>query len=342
MLGKSFYHCLSYCLEDKRELSEHLKARLSLQENVQHNNRAEVLDYNLCFGDKHELSEQFKDVRRLNKNVEKPVLHLAIRLASGDQLSHEQWREVARAAAREFQFENNQYICILHKDTEQPHIHIVANRVGYDGKTVNDSNSYRRVADLCRRMEKEYQLQEVLSPRQFLSTKERQVPRRDHRKEKLQENIRQSLEGTRTYAEFEKKIREKGYQVEKGRGIAFEDEKKVRIKGSEVGYSLGTISQILEKNHRESLHQTPEYWQNRKEQSRLARQKMTAGVEKRSEPVKTFTFESSPDKAASQGIGHLIKIALEPVKGAGGGGSSYDPWEEEERRRKRKRKNLHP
>jgi hypothetical protein len=45
---------------------------------------------------------------------------------------------------------------------------------------------------------------------------------------------------------------------------------------------------------------------------------------------------------AAQGIGRLIKIALEPVKGAGGG-SSYDPWEEEERRRrKKKRKGLHP
>src|ERR1700743_3582751 len=119
MLGKSHYHCLSYCLEDKRALSEDQKAQLSAEEQVQHKNRAEVLEYNLCFGNKYELAEQFRDVRRLNKNVEKPVLHLAIRLAQGDQLTNEQWREVAREAAKEFQFEKNQYICILHKDTPQ-------------------------------------------------------------------------------------------------------------------------------------------------------------------------------------------------------------------------------
>lgn len=342
MMGKSFYHCLSYCLEDKRTLSEQQKAELSREDHVQHKNRAEVLDYNLCFGDKHELSEQFKDVRRLNKKVEKPVLHLSLRLAGGDQLTNEQWREVARAAAKEFHFENNQYVCILHKDTQQPHIHIVANRIGYDGKTVNDSNSYRRVAELCRRMEKQYNLQEVLSPRRFLGAKERQIARHDQRKEELREHIRQSLEGTRTYPEFERKIQEKGYRVDKGRGIAFEDEKKVRIKGSEVGYSLGTIEQTLAKNQRESLRQDPEYWQKREEQSRLARKKVSAGLGKRSEKVKGCTFEKSTDGAAEQGIARLIKIALEPVKEAGGG-SSYDPWEEEERRRrKKKRKGLHP
>jgi hypothetical protein len=341
MLGKSHYHCLSYCLEDKQDLSDDRKAQLSVEEQVQHKNRAEVLEYNLCFGNKYELAEQFRDVRRLNKNVEKPVLHLAIRLAPGDQLTNEQWREIAREAAKEFQFEKNQYICILHKDTQQPHIHIVANRVGYDGKAVNDSNSYRRVADLCRRMEKQYQLQEVLSPRQFLAAEQRQLPRHDHRKEQLRDNIREALEGTWTYPDFEKKIREKGYQVDKGRGIAFEDEKKVRIKGSEVGYSLGTIAQILAKNQRGFLRQQPEFQQKHKEISKLARKKVSIGLEKMSEPIKARKIDETIDLEVVQSAGRMIKALMEPVKGAGGG-SSYDPWEEEERRRrKKKKKGLH-
>ncbi len=340
MMGKSFYHCLSYCLEDKRTLSEELKALLSQEEQVHHMNRAEVLEYNLCFGDKYELSDQFKDVRQLNKNVEKPVFHLAIRLAQGDQLSHKQWREVAKAAAKEFQFEKNQYVCILHKDTKQPHIHIVANRVGYDGKTVNDSNSYRRVADLCRQLEKEYQLQEVLSPRRFLTAPERQIPRQDIRKEQLKENIRQALEGTRNYAEFQRKIQEKGYQVDKGRGIAFEDEKKVRIKGSEVGYSLGNIEKILAKNHRESLRQKPEYWQKREEDSRQARNKVAAALKKRPEPEKSPQLGKAIDSLTGRVIGILIRNEAKHMQG-GGGGSSYDPWEEEERRRRKKKRSLH-
>jgi len=319
MIGKSFYHCLSYCLEDKRSLSEEQKIELSQEEQVQHKNRAEVLECNLCFGDKRELYEQFKDVRQLNRKVEKPVFHLAIRLAPGDQLSNEQWRGVAQAAAKEFQFENNQYVCILHKDTQQPHVHIVANRVGFDGKTVSDSNSYRRVADLCRRMEKQYELRQVLSPRQFLSAKERQIPRHDQRKEQLREIIRQSLKGTRAYPEFERKIQEKGYRVDKGRGIAFEDEKKVRIKGSEVGYSLATIEQTLAKNQQASLRKMSENWQKREEQTGLARDKVAAGLGRRSTQVKTRQLKKSAHPATGQGLGRMIKIAFEPVKGAGGG-----------------------
>ncbi|HEX3385271.1 MAG TPA: relaxase/mobilization nuclease domain-containing protein, partial [Mucilaginibacter sp.] len=299
----------------------------------------EVLEYNLCFGDKLDLYGQFKDVRLLNRKVEKPVFHLAFRPAPGDKLSNEQWREVAQAAAKEFQFEHNQYVCILHKDTQQHHIHIVANRIGYDGKTVSDSNSYRRIAELCRRMEKQYELQQVLSPRQFLSAKERQIPRHDQIKEQLREGIRQSLKGTRTYREFERKIQDKGYQVDKGRGIAFEDEKKVRIKGSEVGYSLAIIEQTLAKNQQASLRKMTEYWQKREKQTRLARDKVAAGIGHRSTQVKTRQIKKSAHKTNGQVIGRMIKIAFEPVKGTGGG-SSFDPWEEEERRRRKKKKRL--
>ena len=75
--GKSFYHCLSYCLEDKQKLSKGQKIALSQNDGLSHLNRAEVLEYNRCFGNKYELADQFRDVQRLSKRVEKPVLHLS-------------------------------------------------------------------------------------------------------------------------------------------------------------------------------------------------------------------------------------------------------------------------
>jgi len=165
--GASFYHCISYCLEDKRKLSDEQKKQLSLQEGFQHKGRAEILEYNRCFGDKQELTEQFRDVAKLSRRVEKPVMHLSIRAAPGDQLTTEQWREIGQAAAKEFGLDDHQFICVLHKDTKQPHIHVVGNRVGYDGKVASDSNSYARMAALCRRLEKEYDLKQVLSPVAF-------------------------------------------------------------------------------------------------------------------------------------------------------------------------------
>lgn len=244
-IGASFYHCISYCLEDKKELTEQQKQELSMQDNLQHRERAEILEYNRCFGNKHELTQQFKDVQKLSRRVEKPVLHLSLRLAPGETLTKDQLMEMGRACAKEFGVAENQYICVLHKDTKEQHIHIAANRVGFNGKVASDSNSYKRMASLCRSLEKQYNLQEVLSPRAFLSPKDRLLPRHDQRKERIKEDIRQTLEKVSLYSAFEKRMQALGYKVIKGRGISFIDDKKVKIKGSEVGFSLAKIDRIL-------------------------------------------------------------------------------------------------
>jgi len=248
VIGKSFGHCISYCLEDKKGLSEEQRTELSLQDGLRHQDRAEVLNYHLCFGDKRELTSQFKDVRMLNHHIEKPVLHLTIRPAPGDELSRAQWSSIGEAAAKEFGIDKNQYLCVLHRDTREPHMHIVGNRVGYDGKVASDSQSYARMAAFCRRMELEHSLKQVLSPRRYLSPEQRQIPRHDARKEHLKETITKALQESKTFLEFEKRITEKGYRVEKGRGIAFEDDKHVRVKGSEIGYPLATIDKALDRN----------------------------------------------------------------------------------------------
>jgi len=244
-IGSSFYHCISYCLEDKKELSEQEKIELGLHDHLQHRERAEVLEYNKCFGNKHELTEQFNDVRKLSRRVEKPMLHLSLRLAPGETLTKEQLTEVGRACAKEFGIADNQYICVLHKDTKEQHIHIAANRVGFNGKVASDSNSYKRMAELCRKLEKKYGLQEVLSPRAFLPPKDRLLPRHDSRKDKLKSDIQQTLKQVNSYTAFERQMKELGYKVLKSRGISFIDDKKVKIKGSEVGFSLTKIEKIL-------------------------------------------------------------------------------------------------
>jgi hypothetical protein len=95
------------------------------------------------------------------------------------------------------------------------------------------------------KLEKKYGLQEVLSPRAFMSPKDRLLPRHDSRKEKLKADIEQTLKSASSYLAFEKQMQNLGYKVLKGRGISFIDDKKVKIKGSEVGFSLMKIEKLL-------------------------------------------------------------------------------------------------
>jgi hypothetical protein len=42
--GASFYECIRYCLEDKKNLSEEQKVLKSLKDQLQHKDRAEILE----------------------------------------------------------------------------------------------------------------------------------------------------------------------------------------------------------------------------------------------------------------------------------------------------------
>jgi hypothetical protein len=243
--GNSFYHCFKYCLEDKINLSEEQKFWLSKKDNVQHKDRAEVLYYNNCFGNANELTSQFSEVSKLSRRIQKPVFHFTLSLAHGENLSKNQLLEIAQACTEAYKVDQHQYAVVLHKDTHAQHIHIVANRVGYDGKVASDSNSYLRMANLCRKLELKHELKQVLNPRAFLPKEQRMIPRQNARMDKLKQNIRQVLQQVKTFEQFEQKMKSLGYQVLKGRGIAFIDDKKVKIKGSEVGYSLMMIEKIL-------------------------------------------------------------------------------------------------
>ncbi|MES1221936.1 MAG: relaxase/mobilization nuclease domain-containing protein [Bacteroidota bacterium] len=237
MIGKSFRGCLLYCLQDKIKQQENDEQIMK--------GRAEVLYYNQCFGNARELIKEFNDVRNLNPKLSKPVLHITLSLAPGEKLPANKLTEISQECARGLGFEKNQFVAILHKDTGHQHIHIVANRIGFDGKTLSDSNNYKKIANHCRSMEIKYRLKQVLNPRKYLNQIERKIPRLDQRKQRLNADIKRCLKDSKDYRQFEQKMKALKYEVIKGRGIAFRDSQKVYTKGSEVGFSLSQIEKIL-------------------------------------------------------------------------------------------------
>jgi hypothetical protein len=234
--GKSFKGCLLYCLNDKQKLHK---------DEVVFKNRAEILMFSKCFGNQSELIEQFNEVRQLNPKLARPVLHVTLSFAKNDKLDQNKLIGISEACAKDLGFENNQFVSVFHKDTEHPHMHIVANRIGFDTKTVSDSNNYQKTASFCRKMELKFDLKQVFSPRRYLSKEQRLLPRNDERKKASALAIRNAIFNSKDLEQFIRIMQSKGYKVIKGRGISFIDDKKVKIKGSEIGYSLQKIQQDL-------------------------------------------------------------------------------------------------
>lgn len=243
--GKSFRGCLGYLHEGRLQESQELQ----LEEMTK--KQAEVIHYNNCFGNKKQVVRQLVEVSKLNPNLAKPVFHASLSFAHADGLllNKQQKADIAIAMAEKFAFDKNQFVVITHADTAHEHIHIVANRVGYDGKTASDSNSYKRMAEFCRETETVYKLTPVLSPNRFLKPEERidKAKRVDNRKQILAETLAWAIGKSKTLEQVKTRMEKQGYQVELGRGVAFTDEQQVRFKGSEIGYSLADIKLQLDR-----------------------------------------------------------------------------------------------
>jgi hypothetical protein len=231
--GKSYKGCLRYCLSNKPSQNGT-------------GDRAEVIDYNFCYGNLKEVTGQFEDVGKLNPKLTNKVMHITLSFPPGEILSLAKLKEIADECAKKMEYEKNQSIVIGHNDTQHQHVHIIVNRVGYDGKTVSDSNNYKKISDFCREIENKYKLQRVDSPKKYQSKEQRSEPRQDKRKDKLKSDIRYALNRSKSCTEFEKIMKNFGYEVIRGRGIAFRDRQKVYTKGSLVGYPLAKIQKILD------------------------------------------------------------------------------------------------
>jgi len=229
-VGKDFGGCIRYILEGRNGEKKEI---------------AEVLHYNNCCGSKNELVEQFRDVRALNRKIEKPVWHTSLSLSHNDRLSQRQLLEISDKLAKKFGFDKNQYLVVQHHDTKHQHIHIVSNRVGFDAKAISTSKNYEKISAFCRNIEKEYGLEQVLSPQRFLNKDLQKLPRLDKRKDRVKDIVNKALSQSKSYDEFKSIIEKNNLKIEKGRGIAFIDSKGVRIKGSQIGFSLGKIQKIL-------------------------------------------------------------------------------------------------
>ncbi|HDG8038336.1 TPA: relaxase/mobilization nuclease domain-containing protein [Klebsiella pneumoniae] len=102
-----------------------------------------------------DLTDEFKTVSSFRQDIKKPVFHAFLSLPKNEHLTDEQWQEIAKDYLKEMNIDidKHQYICVRHKDTDQDHIHIVANRIGLDGSVWLGQHSAFNTIAACERLE---------------------------------------------------------------------------------------------------------------------------------------------------------------------------------------------
>ncbi|MDN3551575.1 relaxase/mobilization nuclease domain-containing protein [Mucilaginibacter aquaedulcis] len=128
--------------------------------------KAEVLDSSFTEIKEKAIMEEIKMVRMQRPNLAKYFYHTSLNFPPAENLGNEQMNMIANEYLNNMGFDQHQFIIFRHYDADHPHLHLLVNRIGYDGKVLSDSNDYQRSEAVLRKLEKQYGLTAVISSNQ--------------------------------------------------------------------------------------------------------------------------------------------------------------------------------
>ncbi len=146
------------------------------------------------------------------RKLANPVYHISLNFAQGDgaRLTDGLMVEIAREYMRRMGIVNTQYIVCRHTDTAHPHLHIVANRVDNDGRTISDSNDSRRSVDICRQLTDEYGLH-IANGKD--KVRRERLRGKDRVRYRIYDAVRAALATCRSWSELDKTLNKQGIQI---------------------------------------------------------------------------------------------------------------------------------
>lgn len=100
----------------------------------------------------------FEPYLSANIKTEKTVRHISLNPDPADNVSDEQFAEMAGEYMERMGYGNQPFIVFKHTDIDRTHIHIVSTCVGIDGKKIPDDYDHPRSMAICRDLEKKYNL----------------------------------------------------------------------------------------------------------------------------------------------------------------------------------------
>ena len=163
-----------------------------------------IYQHNMIGETPKERWEEMKEVANLNQRMEKPFLENIIspEKSKGDNLSTEEWQKLSKDYADKMNFGDNQWYAVLHKNTDEKHLHIFANRVDFSGKnTIKDNFIGEKSGKIAEQLAKE---------RGWRTAKEIAQEKKAEMKSTLEECISKS----KSLEDLQYKMQSQGYVLE--------------------------------------------------------------------------------------------------------------------------------
>ena len=216
--------------------------------------------HNLCSREPKTIYEEMKVVSDYNSRCRNKFLRIEIGIAPQDEkrLPVSELMRIAHLFAKRIGLDNHQWVAVTHKDTDNRHIHIIANRISLYGEVYDTTFVSNRAARVAEEISREKGLtiaKEVKAERKHQKTKAN--PTREQTKQQVQQICYALLDkykgtGITGHSMFLYKLHKNGITIERMKnkqdkvyGLRFSYAGQ-SFKASEIGREFGYHS--LQKN----------------------------------------------------------------------------------------------
>ena len=216
--------------------------------------------HNLCSREPKAIYEEMKVISDYNSRCRNKFLRIEIGIAPQDErkLPVSELMRIAHLFAKRMGLDNHQWVAVTHKDTDNRHIHIIANRISLYGEVYDTtfvSNKAARVAEEISREKNLTIAKEVKAERKH--QKEKSNPTREQTKKEVQQICYAQLDkykgtGVTGHSMFLYELNKNGITIERMKnkqdkvyGLKFSYGEHT-FKASEIGREFGYHS--LQKN----------------------------------------------------------------------------------------------
>ena len=200
--------------------------------------------------------QSFIQQTNLNSRMIKTVGHISLNFSAQDKdkLSNLKMVEIANEYMERMGIKDTQYIIVRHYDKEHPHIHLVFNRVDYQGKAISDKNDLFRSEIICKDLTFQFGLYLAKGKE---NVKEHRLREPDKTKYEIYNVLREVVPNCKSWNVLIKALKEQGIQTSfkyKGRtnevqGIIFTKNNFI-FDGSKVDrqFSFSKINKQIKQN----------------------------------------------------------------------------------------------
>ena len=190
----------------------------------------------VLLGTNAEITQSFELQRQLNPRIKKPVGHIALSFKPEDKprLTDEFMAKIALEYMQMMGINDTQFIIVRHHNTDNPHCHIVYNRINNEGKLISDAHDYRRNEQVTKALKSKYGLTYGTDKSK---TNTRKLRNAERAKYEIHNAVKDALKGTDSWQKFKNELAKRGVLLE----FVYKDKERTKVQGIRFckdGYSF--------------------------------------------------------------------------------------------------------